>query len=398
MNESLTQSVLSNPLSALLSAALSFAIYVILVLAPVCAVLYLVYFLLTLPLRRNERARLFVDLLELGLRQGRSPEAAILAAASSRDPALGARFRLLKSYLEKGLRLSAALERVPRLLPPQLCAMLQTAERTGDLTKVLPACRRLLQDGVSRVRGGLNYVLVIGLAITPCLVLLPLLFRAVILPKFAEVFAGMTAEAPLPAFTRLVFGTSAWTTALQAGLVCLLWLAVLVYVAGPRASEWVGRLAPGLPDWVVSLLPWRRKRLQRDFSAILAVLLDSEVPEPEAVALAADATANGVMKRRAAKVCQLLKEGARLPEALRAMDDTGELHWRLSNALQHRGGFVRALAGWHDALEAKAFQLEQSAAQIATTLLVLLNGAIVASIVVAVFLVIIRLIQAANRL
>jgi type II secretory pathway component PulF len=131
---------------------------------------------------------------------------------------------------------------------------------------------------------------------------------------------------------------------------------------------------------------------------MLAVLLDSEVPEPEAVALAADATANGVMKRRAAKVCRLLKEGVRLPEALRVLDDTGELHWRLSNALQHRGGFLRALAGWHDALEAKAFQLEQSAAQIATSLLVLLNGAIVASIVLAIFLVIIRLIHLANRL
>jgi general secretion pathway protein F len=398
MNESLTQCFLSNPLSALLSAALSFAICVILVLAPVCAALYLVYFLLTLPLRRNERARLFVDLLELGLQQGRSPEAAILGAASSGDPALGARFHLLRPYLDKGLRLSAALQRVPRLLPPQLCAMLQTAERAGDLAKFLPACRRLLQDGVSRVRGALNYVLVIGLAVTPSFVFLPALFRVRIFPKLTEVFAGMTADEPLPAFTRLVFGAGAWTTAFQAGLVCLLWLAVLAYVAGPRAGEWVGRLAPGLPDWVVSRLPWRRKRLQRDFSAMLAVLLDSEVPEPEAVALAADATANGVMKRRAAKVCRLLKEGVRLPEALRVLDDTGELHWRLSNALQHRGGFLRALAGWHDALEAKAFQLEQSAAQIATSLLVLLNGAIVASIVLAIFLVIIRLIHLANRL
>jgi len=397
MNESLTQSFLSNPLSEVLGAALSFAIYVLLVLAPLCAALYLVYFLLTLPLRRNERARLFVDLLELGLEQGRSPEAAILEAASSRDPALGARFHHLTPYLAQGLRLSAALEHVPHLLPPQLCAMLQTAERTGDLTKVLPACRRLLEDVVSRVRGALNYVLVIGLAITPCLVLVPAMLRLRILPKFAEVFAALSADEPLPAFTQLVFGTSAWTTGLQAGLVGLLWLAVLVYVAGPRASEWVGRVAPGLPDWVASRLPWRRKRLQRDFSAMLAVLLDSEVPEPEAVALAADATANGVMKRRAAKVCRRLREGARLPEALRAMDDTGELHWRLSNALQQRGGFVRALAGWHDALEAKAFQLEQSAAQIATTLLVLLNGAIVASMVIAIFLVIIRFTQAANR-
>ena len=37
-------------------------------------------------------------------------------------------------------------------------------------------------------------------------------------------------------------------------------------------------------------LPWRRKRFQRDFSAMLAVLLDAEVPETEAVGLAAEAT------------------------------------------------------------------------------------------------------------
>jgi len=396
MNESLTQFFLSDALPPVLSAALFFASFVILVLAPVCAALYLVYFLLTLPLRRNERARLFLDLLELGLNQGRTPEAAILGAASTCDPALGARVRLLRAYLEQGFRLSTALQRVPRLLPPQLCAMLQTGERIGDLTKVLPACRRFLGDGVSRVRGALNYVLVIAFAITPFFLLLPAFLPGIILPKLKEVFAGLAEGEQLPAFTRLVLGNSGWVTAFQAGLVCLLWLAALLYVAGPRAGGWVGRLAPGLPDWVVCRLPWRRKRLQRDFSAMLAVLLDAEVPEPEAVALAADATANGIMKRRAAKVCRLLKEGTRLPEAVRALDNTGELHWRLCNALQHRGGFLRALAGWHDALGARAFQLEQSAAQVATTLLVLLNGAIVASIVIAIFLVIIHLINNAN--
>ena len=37
------------------------------------AFLYLGYFLLTLPMRRNERARLLLDLLELGLKEGRTP-------------------------------------------------------------------------------------------------------------------------------------------------------------------------------------------------------------------------------------------------------------------------------------------------------------------------------------
>jgi type II secretory pathway component PulF len=128
---------------------------------------------------------------------------------------------------------------------------------------------------------------------------------------------------------------------------------------------------------------------------MLALLLDSEVPEGEAVRLAGESTANRVMVRRASAVQQRLRDGVKLPEAIRAMDSSRELQWRLSNALQRGTGFVRALAGWHDALDAKAFQLEQASAQVMTTGLVLLNGAIVACIVIAVFLCLINVINEA---
>ncbi len=398
MNEFLRQIFAPDPLSAILRAAPYFLLYILTVLAPTCALLYAVYFILTLPLRRNERARLFVDLLELGLSRGRTPEAAVLEVAWGGDASLGHPFLLLSSYLRQGLRLGPALQRVPRLLPRQLSAMLQTADRAGNLPKILPACRRLLDDAVSQVRGALNYVLVLVVVGSPAMVFLPVLFKLRILPKFVEVSAAMAPNEPMPAFTRLVFGESSWTLPLQAGLCFLMWLAVLAYVAGPRAGCWVGRLAPGLPDRLACCLPWRRKRLQRDFSAVLALLLDAEVPEAEAVTLAAEATANGVIQKRAAKVCRRLSEGVALPEAVRAMDDTGELHWRLSNALRSQGGFLRALAGWHDALDAKAFQMEQGAAQVVSTLLVLVSGAVVGAIVIAIFLVIIRLIQRAISL
>src|SRR5215813_6237082 len=78
------------------------------------ASLYAMYFLLTLPMRRNERGRLFIDLLELGLKDGRTPEVAISEAASTRDLSLGARFHLLSAYLAQGLRLHEALVQVPR--------------------------------------------------------------------------------------------------------------------------------------------------------------------------------------------------------------------------------------------------------------------------------------------
>src|SRR4051812_30490994 len=100
--------------------------YIALGLLPLCAVLYAVYFLLSIPMRRKERARLFLDLLDLGLKDGRSPELAIQGAAASRDTSLGARFHLLAAYLEEGMSLTQALEEVPRLLPPNVTAMLKT--------------------------------------------------------------------------------------------------------------------------------------------------------------------------------------------------------------------------------------------------------------------------------
>jgi type II secretory pathway component PulF len=136
--------------------------------------------------------------------------------------------------------------------------------------------------------------------------------------------------------------------------------------------------------------------LQRDFSAMLAVLLDAETPETEAVTLAAEATANRVWIRRAAKVRALLSRGVKLSEAISALDDSGELKWRLANALHRRGGFLRALTGWHEALDAKAFQLAQTAAQTTTTAVVLLNGVMVASVVLGVFVALIALLNAAT--
>jgi type II secretory pathway component PulF len=228
------------------------------------------------------------------------------------------------------------------------------------------------------------------------MVIAPIFIRVMVLPKFKEVFNGMLEGAQLPAFTRLVFEGNGISTFIQVAIVGLVWLATLAYLGGPRLHSWLHRAFPGAQDWMLFRLPWRHKRLQRDFSAMLAVLLDAEVPEAEAVNLAAQSTANLTIIRRARKVCALLQEGVKLPEAIRALDNSRELQWRLSNALRRGAGFVRALTGWHEALDAKAFQLEQTAAQVTTAVLVLVNGLIVASFMIAVFLVLLTLINTAS--
>src|SRR5215475_10108245 len=92
------------------------------------SIVYLIYFLLTLPMRRKERARLFLDLLDLGLKDGRSPETTITSVSNCRERSLSVRFHLLAAHIQQGERFTQALEKVPRLLPPQICAMLKTGE------------------------------------------------------------------------------------------------------------------------------------------------------------------------------------------------------------------------------------------------------------------------------
>ncbi len=380
-----------SPMGQALGMFLMVLAYLVLVIVPLLCLLYVLYFLLTMPMRRNERARLFLDLLEMGMNDGRTAERAVVEASNSRDKELGARFHLLAAALSAGMRLSDALAKLPSLLPPRVTGMLRAGDRTGDLRKVLPACRRMLQDGISQTRGALNYVILLIFAMSPALVLIPLFLRIKVLPTFVALSEGQM----LPAFTRLVFGVGSLSRLIQFGLLGLLWLLLLAYVGGPRLHLWLQKVWPGLVDGILWRLSWRRQRLLRDFSGIFAALLDSAVPEREAVLLAGEAMDSFVLKRRAAKIAEALAGGTSLPEAIRLVDEKGEFQWRVRNALRGSGGFARALAGWQEALDAKAFQNEQAAAQVTTAVLVLLNGAVVASFVIAIFLVLMQLLNGA---
>ncbi len=348
-------------------------------------------YFLGLPLRRRERARLFLDLIEVGLKDGRRPEDTVRRAAESGDGRLGVGFHLLAAYLETGLSLDEALARVPRLLPATVVGMLRAGREAGDLRRVLPACRQLLQDPIGAVWAAQNYVCVATVVIGPFWIFLFTLMLTFVIPRFEQIAVDM--EAPFPPLMQWLVAHRGLMVALQVVLVLTVYAGVFVYLAGPRLAAWINRFLPGTPDRAAWSLPWRRLRLQRDFSALLAILLDAGMPEGRALRLAGEGTANGILRSRAENAAARLAEGTPLPEAVRALDEQGEFRWRLANAAHGSTAFMAALRGWHEALTARAFQLEQTAAQLSTTGLVLLNGAFVALLVIGLFSTLIHLIE-----
>jgi type II secretory pathway component PulF len=367
--------------------------YAVFILLPGGAFSVLMHFLLSLPMHRRDRALFFLDLLETVLQRGQPVEQAILAAAENHDRAIGVHFYMVAAHIEGGDRLGEALEKVPGFLPPQITAILRAGEKLGDLKRVLSACREVLRIAPDTVRSTAHYMVAILLIFAPVACGLITLLSVFVVPKFKEVAAAYDGRIwPISLF---VFGLN--DSHVLVGFETLVFLALVsvavIYIGGPGLVRWFQFRSVPVVDWITWRIPWKQKKLQRTFSAMLAVLLDGGVPEAEAVRLAGESTANEICRRRARRVIAALEKGVKLDDAVRAFDDTGEFHWRLTNATHAHGGFLNALRGWHEALDARAFQQEETATHVLTSGLVVLNGLVVALIAIGMFGVLVMMLK-----
>ena len=372
--------------------AATFLWYAVIILLPGVVFSLALHFLLSLPMRRRDRALFFLDLIETVISRGQPVEQAILSAAENRDRSIGVRFFMVAAHIERGARLGEALEKVPTFLPPQVNAMLRAGETMGDLKKVLPACREVLRVAPDTVRTTMYYMVAILMLFATVSIALISMLSVFVVPKFKDIACGVGISVwPLTVF---MFDHTLDLVALEAVLFLVLAVITAIYIGGPGFVRRFQFRSVPLVDWITWRIPWKRKTLLRAFSAMLAVLLDGGVPEPESVRLAGQATANQICRLRAEQVIARLQQGAKLDDAVRVFDDNGEFRWRLANASHAHGGFLSALRGWHEALDARAFQQEETATHALTSGLVILNGIIVALVAIGMFGMLVAILKA----
>lgn len=365
--------------------------YAFLTLLPGWAFALLLHFLLSLPLRRRDRALFFLDIIETALDRGQSLENAILSAAEARDRVMGVGFYILAAHIENGAQFGEALERTPNFLHPQINAILRAGDRMGNLKKVLPACQEVLRVPPDSVRTTMHYMVTILLLFGVVACFMIWLVVTFTIPRFRDVAIG--AGVKIWPISEFVFRNAFWLIGFEMAIFFGLVTLSFIYLGGPGFVRFFKFRGFPVVDWITWHLPWKRKKLQRTFSAMLAVLLDGGMPEAEAIRLAGDCTANDICRKRAERILAALQQGTKLDDAIRVFDDSGEYHWRLTNATHARGGFLNALQGWHASLEAKAFQQEETAAHATMSGIVILNGLVVALIATALFGVLIAIVD-----
>jgi MSHA biogenesis protein MshG len=128
---------------------------------------------------------------------------------SSISPAFGRVIKDLRESLDSGRELSAAMRRHPDCFSNFYLSMIRVGEMTGRLEEVFLRLYDHLEfdrDMRGRVKSALRYPVFVILA----MVIAMAIINVFVIPQFVTVFAKFGAELPL--MTRILIGTSSFTT------------------------------------------------------------------------------------------------------------------------------------------------------------------------------------------
>jgi type IV pilus assembly protein PilC len=314
-----------------------------------------------------------------------------LLARQAHNPAWQAVILSLADGIRAGGALSDGLTRHPEIFDRLYVGMVKAGE-TGGLPGV--ALERLalhLEKAgriQARVKSAMTYpviIMFVAMAIVAGLL-------AFVIPRFEKIFTGVLKGAPLPALTQGVLDASRFAQAH--------WLAILVtaVAAGAGGRWWLRTDAGGrLRDRWVLRLPVLGDLLLKTaaarFARSLGTMLASGVPILQALQLTRDASGNCVVAGGIDRVHRRVREGEGIARPLAADGIFPPLVAGMIEVGEETGTLPVMLGRVADLYDEEVDRAVASLTSLLEPLMIVLMAVIVGTIVIALFLPIIRIIQ-----
>lgn len=331
----------------------------------------------------GDQVVLFTRLLGTLLNSGLPLDDALTALSKQSESADFKRVALdVRARVLEGHGLAAGLDQFPRIFPPVYRATVAAGAQTRHLPTVLARLAEFLEERqkiASRLKVAMIYPAV--LSVVAAAVVTGLL--GYVVPEVVKVFTEMHRE--LPALTRGLIATSdfvrAWGWAVALLLGALAWLLRAVFARpAPRLAR--DGFALRLP-LVGTLI---READAGRFARTLAILLGSGLSMLEALHIAGKAVANRATALELEAAIERVREGAALSQALSRVRGFPPLLAHLVANGENSGELPRMLDSAADAHE-RSMQVKIAVLMgLAEPLLILVMGAIVLVIVLAILL------------
>jgi type IV pilus assembly protein PilC len=305
------------------------------------------------------------------------------------------RFRHVVESLADGIRtgdtLSVAMGRHPRVFDHLFLSMIKAGEAGGVLDTVLDRLARF-QEKSLHVRGKVVAAMVypaVVLGVAAAILAGLLVF---VVPRFEQIFADLLKGAPLPPLTRAVLGVSetvrqhAW---LVAGLLVAGWIAFRLFRRTAGGALVVDTLVVKLPLFGDLFL----KAVIARFGRTFGTLLSSGVPILPALLITRDTCGNARVAGAIQRVHDRVKEGAPVARPLEATKVFPPMVTSMIDVGEHSGQLPEMLNKVAEIYEDEVDNAVAGLSSLIEPILILFLALVVGTIVVALFLPIIRIVQ-----
>lgn len=297
----------------------------------------------------------------------------------------------LAEDIRAGGTLSAALARHARIFDRLYVNMIKAGEAGGVLDAVLDRLARFQEKGL-QLRGKVKAALVYPLIVMTVAVVILAGLLVFVVPKFEQIFADLLKGAPLPPLTQAVLAASA---AVRTHYLVVLGLAVGAGLAF-RMFRRTSRGAQLVDGWVVRAPVFGDlllKSLVARFARTLGTLLASGVPILQAITITRDATGNA----RVATALDLVHERVKGGEPVAGpLEDTQVFPGMVSSMIEvgeHTGQLPEMLHKVADIYDDEVDAAVAGLSSLIEPLLIVFLALVVGTIVIALFLPIIRIVQ-----
>jgi len=302
--------------------------------------------------------------------------------------------------VEAGTTLSDAMSKHPKAFDRLYCKMVNAGEIGGVLDLILQRLANFLEKS-QRLRRRIIGAMIYPAAVITVAVLIVTGIMWFVIPKFQEIFNDF--EVTLPTPTIVLISTSRWVAGqgqsqvIPGGLWILsapiiIWLLLkLIRKTGPgRAVTDVIRLRMPI---IGNLL---RKTAIARFTRTLGTLISAGVPILEAIMITRDTSGNYVFEKALTKVHDSIREGETFAGPLREAKVVDAIVVNMIDVGEETGDLDVMLMKIADNYDEEVDVAVQSLISLLEPMLVVVLGTIIGGIVLALFLPLVKMIDAVS--
>jgi type IV pilus assembly protein PilC len=297
----------------------------------------------------------------------------------------------LAGAIKSGATLSGAMAQHPRVFDRLYINMIKAGEAGGVLDVVLDRLARF-QEKSRQLKGKITAAMAYPVIVMVVAVLILTGLLVFVVPKFKQIFADLLKGAPLPALTQAVLTISDavkhhFLAVLAAGI--LVWIGLALFSRTPGGARLIGTWIVRLPLLGDLFL----KGIIARFARTLGTLLASGVPILSALLITRDTCGNARVAGAITEVHDRVKEGAPLAGPLDATAVFPPMVTSMIDVGEHTGQLPDMLGKIADIYEEEVDNAVSGLSSLIEPVLILFLALVVGTIVIALFLPIIRIVQ-----